>query len=85
METKEKSTIELWREANPNHVAERLDPLEKAKRNPKSKVLAIRAYCYDCCGGVKTEVTLCPSTNCPLWLHRPWQSKDKHDNSDDLE
>ena len=31
METKEKSTIELWREANPNHVAERLDPLEKSK------------------------------------------------------
>lgn len=81
METKEKSAIEKWREANPDHVAERLDPLEKAKRNPKSKALAIRAYCYDCCGGVKAEVTLCPSTNCPLWLHRPWQSNKQVDSA----
>lgn len=49
---------------------ERLDPLERAKANPQSRALAVKAYCYDCCGGSSNEVKLCPSTNCPLWNFR---------------
>lgn len=64
-----------WREDNPNHVYERLSPADKAKANPKSKALAIRAYCYECTGGNKDEVTNCPVIKCPLHIHRPWQPK----------
>lgn len=70
------NALAKWREENKGIKATVLDPMEKAKQNPKSKVLAIRAYCYDCVGGVKAEVTACPSTSCPLWLHRPWQKKE---------
>lgn len=75
MNEQAKNALARWREENKGVKAKVLDPIEKAKQNPKSKVLAIRAYCWDCCGGVKAEVTLCPSNTCPLWLHRPWQSK----------
>ena len=66
-----------WREENKGVKTIQLDPLEKSRQNPKSKVLAIRAFCFDCVGGVKAEVTLCPSKSCPLWLHRPWQKKEE--------
>lgn len=69
------NALAKWREENKGIKAKVLDPIEKAKQNPKSKVLAIRAYCWDCAGGVKAEVTACPSSSCPLWLHRPWQGK----------
>lgn len=75
MNEQAKNALTKWREENKGVKVKVLDPIEKAKQNPKSKVLAIRAYCFDCCGGVKAEVTLCPSNNCALWLHRPWQSK----------
>lgn len=29
----------------------------------------------ECTCGSKDEVTNCPSVNCPLWNHRPWQPK----------
>lgn len=31
---------------------------------------AIKAYCLDCSGGVRKEVTLCPRTACPLYIFR---------------
>lgn len=78
-----KNALAKWREENKGVKALVLDPMEKARQNPKSKVLAIRAYCWDCVGGSRTEVTLCPSTNCPLWLHRPWQKKENDDSEVD--
>lgn len=74
MNEKATEALKQWRESGA--VVERLDPIEKAKRNPKSKALAIRAMCYDCAGGSKTEVTLCQVIKCPLYTHRPWQKKD---------
>lgn len=51
---------------------ERLDPLEKAAANPKSKALAIKAKCYDCVGrdadpGWRDRVRGCQIMICPLW------------------
>lgn len=77
-----KNALAKWREENKGIKTVQLDPMEKAKLNPKSKVLAIRAYCWDCAGGNRTEVTLCPSTNCPLWLHRPWQKNSKDEEEE---
>jgi hypothetical protein len=31
---------------------------------------AIRRHCLSCCGGSAHEVSLCPSTSCPLWTYR---------------
>jgi len=50
-----------------------LDPIERAKKNPKSLRLAINVYCYDCCCEQKKEVRLCPAGDCSLHHLRPWQ------------
>lgn len=72
-------TMRARREAG--ETIERLDPLEKARRNPGSKALAIRAKCFDCMGGdsepgVRKKVRDCSVTRCPLHPHRPWQRAD---------
>ena len=53
-----------------------LNPLEKVKLNPKSRVLAIKAFCFDCMGqepGWRNEIKRCPSGNCPLFGLRPYK------------
>ena len=52
-----------------------LDPLQKARANPKSLRYAINAKCYDCCCNQRIEVKLCAATDCPLFALRPWQNK----------
>jgi hypothetical protein len=53
-----------------------LNPVEKARNNPKSLRLAINAKCYDCTCGQKLEIKHCPmETNCSLWPLRPYQEK----------
>ena len=54
---------------------QKLNPIEKAKANPKSLRAAITAKCWDCCCEDRKEVTFCTATNCPLWDVRPWQPK----------
>ncbi len=51
---------------------ERLDPIEKAKRNPTSLRFAIRAKCYDCSGFTRADVTDCDMPDCELYNLRPW-------------
>ena len=54
----------------------RLNPLEKAKQNPKSMRLAINAFCYECMGYAKswrTDVRDCTAKNCPLFGFRPYK------------
>jgi hypothetical protein len=59
---------------------ERLDPVEKARRNPNSLRLAINAKCWDCCGAgadgiesTKETIRTCSSASCPLHFQRPYQ------------
>ena len=54
----------------------RLNPIEKAKANPNSRRDAMNAKCFDCVCDKYTEVTLCPSKDCPLWPLRPWQANE---------
>lgn len=57
-------------------------PAERAAKHPKSKSLAIAAYCYHACQAetspncwaTKAAVRDCPNTACPLWPHRGWQT-----------
>lgn len=52
---------------------ERLDPIEKAKRNPQSLRAAINAKCWDCAYGQRSKIQNCTCNNCPLWNVRPYQ------------
>lgn len=60
-----------------------MNPLEKARINPKSIRAAINAKCWDCnydeydSGNWRDQVTACPSSDCPLFPHRPLNSKAK--------
>ena len=57
-----------------------LDPIEKAKQNPKSLRSAINAKCFDCCCFHKPEVKYCTAVNCPLYILRPWQPRESATN-----
>jgi hypothetical protein len=57
----------------------RLDPIEKASKNPTSLRLAINAKCFDCQGkdsdpGVRDRIGNCPCVKCPLHPVRPYQA-----------
>ena len=79
-----KTALELAREkvremAEAGIAIERLDPIEKARRNPKSLRLAITAKCWDCVGAgedpkPRQAIQDCPcGKHCPLWPVRPYQ------------
>lgn len=56
-----------------------LNPAQKAKANPGSIKMAVKAHCWVCCGagadpGVKLQVRDCTVKACNLWPHRPWQT-----------
>lgn len=43
---------------------------ERAKTSPRSRRVAIRAYCVECVGGNTADVTNCCCTNCLLYKWR---------------
>ena len=56
----------------------RLNPLEKAKQNPRSLRLAVNAMCYECEGGGfddgwRGRIKYCIIPDCPLHGKRPYQ------------
>ena len=56
------------------------DPIERAKRNPKSLRLAINANCWDCQGrdadpAPRWRIGNCEIPHCPLYPVRPYQSR----------
>lgn len=58
---------------------ERLDPIEKARQNPKSLRKAINGKCWDCQGGnadpgTRARIRDCTAT-CTLNPVRPYQAK----------
>ena len=69
-------------------IAPRLDPIAKARANPKSLRLAITAKCFECMGGGEDSGTRklirgCTShATCPLHPVRPYQAKDKELDND---
>lgn len=63
----------------------RLDPLEKARKNPKSLRAAVNAKCWECVGagwdpGPRRAIRECTITKCPLWPVRPYQKASKEDD-----
>ena len=56
-------------------MAERLNPIESARRDPKSRKKAIAGKCFDCTCYQRSEVTRCEHADCSLWPLRPWQRR----------
>lgn len=54
-------------------------PTEKHKENPLSLRLLINAFCFECVGGIKKEITCCTATTCPLYLVKPYQKNGQED------
>lgn len=66
---------------------QRLDPIERARLNPQSKALAIKAKCYDCVGAgadanPRQAIRECVVILCPLHSVRPWQNKQEESEDD---
>ncbi len=71
----EKAQEKLREMRNQGEQVERLDPIEKANKNPTSLRLAINAKCYDCVGrdadqNWRKRVEHCEIEECPLWSVR---------------
>ena len=44
----------------------------RAARGEASPRMAIKAFCCECVGWERKEVTLCTGWACPLWKYRPF-------------
>lgn len=71
------ASLQAWAETG-GKAGPRMNPMEKAEKNPKSRALAIAAKCYDCQGqdqdpGVRWRIGNCVGTGCPLEPVRPYQ------------
>lgn len=47
------------------------------KPTPQELIAAIHAKCLDCSGGSRKEVHGCKMTDCPLWLYRRGEPREK--------
>ena len=65
---------------------ERLDPIQKARKNPKSLRAAINGKCWDCVGAdgdpnPRKRIRECLAGDwCPLHPVRPYQAKNREDD-----
>lgn len=71
-------------------VVERLDPIEKARRNPKSLRLAINGTCWACIGAghdpnPRGAIRECQILDCSLHPVRPYQRGDGEDSDTNAE
>jgi len=48
---------------------------EKVDTGKASPRMAIKAFCLECMGYQRTEVTHCTAPECPLYTHRPFQKR----------
>jgi hypothetical protein len=73
MNTAIKKAQEAMARARAAGTVERLNPIEKAIKNPKSLRAAINGKCFDCSCHERSEISNCTVRSCTLWRHRPYQ------------
>ncbi len=44
-------------------------------RAQTSRAAAVKLFCVECVGGVRSDVRDCTAITCALYLHRPYQVK----------
>ena len=54
-------------------VEKRRDAFQQARDSPKSKALAIKAHCLDCCGEEVITAKSCDMVKCYLYNVNPWR------------
>ncbi len=59
-------------------------PVIKRAYQGKSKAAGIKAFCLQCVGYVRDDITGCTALGCPLWPYRPYQ-KGADDEHEDVE
>lgn len=47
-----------------------------------SRTAAIKAFCLDCVGFQRSDITNCTALACPLWPYRPYQAGETEDAED---
>ncbi len=80
MKTPKKNAAEMAELSRLGHMAPKLDPIQRAEKNPGSRALAIKGKCYDCQGRDadphwQWRVGNCDIPKCPLYSVRPYQAK----------
>lgn len=78
------AALDLWRKRKAAAVKKGGKFLEKwlaeeALKKAQKKVtpmMAIKAFCNDCVGGIKADVRNCTAVKCPLYIYRPYQKDD---------
>lgn len=58
---------------------EHLAPLFARAASGKSRAAAIKAFCIECVGFKRADVTNCTAQQCPLYPYRPYQRDDEQD------
>ncbi len=48
----------------------------KKAQKKTTPMQAIKAFCNECVGGIREDIRNCTSQKCPLWIYRPYQTKD---------
>ena len=56
-------------------------PVVKRAYSGNSRTAAIKAFCLQCVGYVRKDVTCCAAQGCPLWLYRPYQTEDEDEDA----
>jgi hypothetical protein len=51
---------------------------ERALSGKASPRQAIKAFCLECVGYERNEITQCADTGCPLYHYRPFQKRLRH-------
>lgn len=61
-------------------IAERLTNMPESWRKTylkavggKNRAAGVKAFCQECVGYERAEVTACTDRGCPLWLYRPYR------------
>ena len=45
----------------------------KKEQKRTSPMQAIKNFCNDCVGGIRTDITNCTAKQCSLYIYRPYQ------------
>lgn len=60
-----------------NDVPEMYQGIFAKARSGQSRSAAIKAFCLQCVGFVRKDITRCTAKQCPLYVYRPYQAEDE--------
>jgi len=82
VQAKGAAALALWRKEKAKAVKkggkyliawEQEQELKRAQKRT-SPMMAIKAFCNECVGGIKADITNCTAYKCPIYIYRPYRS-----------